>query len=333
VNASVIRNIDTRFKYFKFPVENIAVPDISFEGFGVDDLVDLVYAKYRPSEDRPANSTTTYSGILMDTVLAGQPQLNTNSYTITPQIKELIVDGLRMRIRIRHSYSTTGIDLGNSRLEIDNSGQFLVTFREDYSNLRTEVQARLQAASNDNQFNNAEDWWEDDFGEALIWFNQLILQGESRDNARTIIVDSYSNVVFSSFTDTDDLADQVIEVWDDIRIVQDNNNKGTIFFSLIKRTENGDIIRDFRELTVDAGVLTAVIAANTTKVSEYDIIIPAVDFQAGDRFNIGAQVGQAPQNEDPLRFVREQHTILSDNTYWSITDASKNVDVDNNEIE
>ena len=326
VNASVIRNIDTRFKYFRFPAENVAIPDISFEGFDIDDLVlgDFVYAKYAPSEDRPALSTTTYSGILMNQVLAGQQQgSNTNAYTITPGVKEVAVDGIRMRIQLRHRYSETGIDLGNSRREV--SGTSISYTKEDYSNLRTEVQDRLRAASFADGELNEDDWWNGSKGNNLVWFNQLILQGESRDSARTIYLGG------------NDLggeaeADEVIQVWDDIRAVQDTINKGTIFFSLIKRTAGGDIIRDFRELTVDAGNSTAFINANTTKVSEYDIIIPAIDFQVGDQFIIGVLVGQVPIQQDPLRFPIPEHTILSDGSVWSITDASKNVDIDNNEI-
>ena len=63
-------------------------------------------------------------------------------------------------------------------------------------------------------------------------------------------------------------------------------------------------------------------------ITSYDIVIPNEDFQANDQFYIGALVGQ-----DTNSVVKEFHTILSDNTYWSITDASRNVDENNNEIE
>lgn len=104
VNASVIRAIDTRFKYFKFPVENISVPDISIE---LSDIIDPIFALYKPSENRVVSSTTIPSGILMDTVTGGIPQLVTNSYSISQIVKDSGAN-LRFRIRLNHSYVMTG---------------------------------------------------------------------------------------------------------------------------------------------------------------------------------------------------------------------------------
>jgi hypothetical protein len=335
VNRSVVRNIDTRFKYFKFPAENIAVPDISFEGFGIDDLVDNVYAKYRPSEDFLANSTTEYSGILMDTIVEGKPQQYINRYEVTSATKEEATAGLRMRIRLRHSYTETGIDLGNSRRDTSVPiGSSYV--KEQYSNLRSDVQS---AINNDN--------WNGFLGTMLIAFNQFLLQGKTEATAKTAVIDEIGEIVnllsqegvpipsdiVNANNDPETYTNNVINVWNQIRSNQNNNNQGTIFFSIIKRTADGDIIRDFQELTVNAGQSTAIINANTTKVSEYDIIIPPENFEVGDLFGIAALVGQIPQNEDPLRFIRPQHTILSFGTQWSTTDASKNVDENNDEIE
>lgn len=335
VNRSVVRNIDTRFKYFKFPAENIAVPDISFEGFGIDDLVDNVYAKYRPSEDFLANSTTEYSGILMDTIVEGKPQQYINRYEVTSATKEEATAGLRMRIRLRHSYTETGIDLGNSRRDtsVPIGSRYV---KEQYSNLRSDVQS---AINNDN--------WNGFLGTMLIAFNQFLLQGKTEATAKTAVIDEIGEIVnllgqegvpipsdiVNANNDPETYTNNVINVWNQIRSNQNNNNQGTIFFSIIKRTADGDIIRDFQELTVNAGQSTAIINANTTKVSEYDIIIPPENFEVGDLFGIAALVGQIPQNEDPLRFIRPQHTILSFGTQWSTTDASKNVDENNDEIE
>lgn len=343
VNRSVVSNIDTRFKYFRFPAENVAVPEISFEGFGIDDLVsaqDFVYAKYKPSENRPATSTTLYSGILMNQVLDGISQENVNAYTITPQIKELAVDGIRMRIQLRHRYSQTGIDIGNSRFEPEDPGIFGDAFsnffgvggiyddyiKEDFSALRPEVQAVITDAAAEYSLEETSitpsGWWNSRQGSGLISFNEKILRGTSYDEAiSTLDLQSYKTR-------------NILEVWNTIRDLQNSINKGTIYFSLIKGTATGNlVIRNFRELTVDAGNSTAFINANSTKISEYDITIPNEDFLVGDRFNIGVLVGQVPIDQlDPPRFVVSQHTILSDGSVWSITDASKNVDADNNEI-
>jgi hypothetical protein len=103
VNASVVRAIDTRFKYFKFPVENISVPDISIE---LSDIIDPIFALYKPSENRVVFSTTVPSGILMDTVIGGIPQLVTNTYSINQIVKDSGAN-LRFRIRLNHSYVDT----------------------------------------------------------------------------------------------------------------------------------------------------------------------------------------------------------------------------------
>ena len=57
---------------------------------------------------------------------------------------------------------------------------------------------------------------------------------------------------------------------------------------------------------------------------EVDIVIPNSEFEIGDRFGIGAKAGQ--------NNATEFHTINALQSYWVITDASKNVDLWNQEI-
>ena len=115
-NLSVVNNIDTRFKYFKFPAENIAVPDISFDGFGIDDLTSALPTQYRPSENREIQSAfvsgsgdnvQNISGLLMDVVIQGQPQTYTNTFEITRELKESGAD-LRFAGRLVHKYNASG---------------------------------------------------------------------------------------------------------------------------------------------------------------------------------------------------------------------------------
>jgi hypothetical protein len=320
VNASVIRAIDTRFKYFKFPAENIAVPEISFESFGIDDLVDLVYAKYKPSENRIINSSNQYSGILMDQVLEGQPQLNTNRYTITPAITEQAPDGIRMRIRLAHRYTAIGIDLGNSYVQPAGQTDFVV--KENWNNLSPFIRNSVITEAVWNSFN----------GEYLIRFNKFAVDNNGNLNIAEAELSQYiQNIGGTNFQSASAQARGYYN-----SILQNQAGAGTIYFSLIKTEFNtADIIRDFRELTVAAGNSTAIIGANTTKISEYDITIPNEDFLDGDQFGIGVLVGQRveiPSSETQIGRTRI-HTIFESSTQWSITDASKNVDADNNEIE
>ncbi len=320
VNASVIRAIDTRFKYFKFPAENIAVPEISFESFGIDDLVDLVYAKYKPSENRTAISSNQYSGILMDQVLEGRSQLNTNRYTITPAITEQAPDGIRMRIRLAHRYTAIGIDLGNSYVQPAGQTDFVV--KENWNNLSPFIRNSVITEAAWNSLN----------GEYLIRFNKFAVDNNGNLNIAEAELSQY--IQNTGGTNFQAASAQARGYYNSI--LQNQTGAGTIYFSLIKTEFNtADIIRDFRELTVAAGNSTAIIGANTTKISEYDITIPNEDFLDRDQFGIGVLAGQRveiPSSETQIGRTRI-HTIFESSTQWSITDASKNVDANNNEIE
>jgi hypothetical protein len=63
------------------------------------------------------------------------------------------------------------------------------------------------------------------------------------------------------------------------------------------------------------------IRTEETQTLIIDEIIPNSQFEIGDTFGIGAFSGQ------------DTHIIIADQTYWVITDASKNVDLWNQTIE
>lgn len=97
-----------------------------------------------------------------------------------------------------------------------------------------------------------------------------------------------------------------------------NPATGTSYFSIIKQGPNFDIDRSWIELGGDF-------------INQYEIqnlysdqIILNNQFEIGDNFSIGALAGQNSE----FTF----HTINSEQTYWAITDASKNVDEWNQEI-
>jgi len=279
-----------------------------------------VYAKYAPREDFLALGSTVYSGILMDDVLAGQPQLTTNAYTITPEIKELAVDGLRMRIKLAHRYTVYGIDLAGSTWNPSTPGT--PPTKADHSSLPAEIRNNVIVES---------DWETITLGDALIVFNQYVIVSQGDLEYAFQETRNYLQTQTGrSFNQADIAAGGARTRY--INAFNRTIESGTVYFSLIKREfETANVIRDFRELTVAAGQQTAFIDANTTKISEYDIIIPNEDFQPGDQFNIGALVGQFTNNSNNGRV--QIHTLLQSPTQWSITDASQNVDADNNEIE
>jgi hypothetical protein len=101
---SVLKVIDTRFQYFKFPATTrvIQTNTASIDYTSVE--TDTVYARYKPSENRKILSTPVFSGILMDEVVEGQIQTNINTYYITKEIKESGAN-LRFRIKLSHQYT------------------------------------------------------------------------------------------------------------------------------------------------------------------------------------------------------------------------------------
>jgi hypothetical protein len=154
VNASVVQTIDTRFKYFKFPAENVAVPEISFKGFGIDDLTSVLPAEYRPSENFPIRSKApTITGILMDVVVQGQPQTYTNTFEVTREIKESGAD-LRFAGRLVHNYNAAGelpLD-GGGILDVGYFGEtdtiFFTLIKSDYETGTTDRDFRVLSFDN-----------------------------------------------------------------------------------------------------------------------------------------------------------------------------------------
>jgi len=104
-NKSMMRILDTQFKYFKFPPRTTIVDE---EPVDLDLDLDLqsldpVFARYRPSEDQKIPASTEYSGIEISEVQDGILQQSPNTYTITKDLKNSGVD-LRFRIKLQHRY-------------------------------------------------------------------------------------------------------------------------------------------------------------------------------------------------------------------------------------
>lgn len=126
-NRSALRILDTQFNYFKFPakIDILEEPDLDldldldFSGLETDSI-DPVYARYKPSENRRIATgdvnrpgAERYSSILMDEVVDGLPQKNSNGYFITKEIKNAGTD-LRFRIKLQHKYQADVTAYGTS---------------------------------------------------------------------------------------------------------------------------------------------------------------------------------------------------------------------------
>jgi len=116
---SILRVIDTQFKYFKFPATTTIIDELDDLNLDLDLNSDPIYARYKPSEDRRINegvinfiapyTGSQFSGILMDEIEDGLPQKNTNAYYITKEIKNSGKD-LRIRIALQHRFDTPDAD-------------------------------------------------------------------------------------------------------------------------------------------------------------------------------------------------------------------------------
>ena len=92
LTKSILKVIDTQFNYFKFPAntriigtDNVDLDlDLDLSG----PAQDLIYARYKPSENRKILSGAK-SGILIDELEEGQLQKRPNKYYILKKLKNL----------------------------------------------------------------------------------------------------------------------------------------------------------------------------------------------------------------------------------------------------
>jgi hypothetical protein len=91
---------------------------------------------------------------------------------------------------------------------------------------------------------------------------------------------------------------------------------GTVYFSIIKSGPNTPVNLQYATFSTGDGT----ISVNQFQDTELDLIVPNNTFEIGDKYSIGILVGE------------QGHEVIAEQTYWVITDASKNVDVWNQEI-
>lgn len=90
-------------------------------------------------------------------------------------------------------------------------------------------------------------------------------------------------------------------------------------FTIIKANSNGIDREYLGPFTMPAG---AEVNNGNTNVLELDLVLQPNEFTQGDMFNIGAYA----DHKNDVNY----HTIIGTQSYWSITDATKQVDAYNN---
>ena len=124
---SILRALDTAFQYYKFPVSIIATTssvDLDLD-LNIDLAVDIdpIYARYRPSINYVKVPESQFSGTLMDVVVDGAIQSETNKYTITKEIKNSGAD-LRFRIKMHHFYFNVYEEYGDTEYSYSGTVNF-----------------------------------------------------------------------------------------------------------------------------------------------------------------------------------------------------------------
>ena len=316
--ATTNRVLDTTFRYFKFPVAaSVDVPDINIDDLQLDVSTlefDGAYARYKPSTDfTPAPSSGTYSGILMDQVVEGLQQENTNCYTITKELKNSGSD-LRFRIKISHKFSSStesigsifwslmktgpnypaggGIDrswktgYASSRTESTNFTQLILSFAEAMRNI-------CQSPAGLGESGGFEEPW--------ITYYRLFITTNIEPNQSRLTgaqLEAYDYVITR----------------DPSKVRKLSSSEYTTLLALVQTTYNA-----YKTAVDNSANIYGTINANTTQTVYIDEYIKNSDFEIGDIIQIGVLTNN------------EGHTILNNQSYWVITDASKNVDLWNQE--
>jgi hypothetical protein len=126
-NNSMLKILNTRFEYFKFPVSTTTPSAVNLDAeIDLSIIPDLIYSRYKPANNQqiPVNVDPPIpSGLEFSEVADGQPQVNTNAYYITKEIKNSGKD-LRFRIKIFHTYQSGNVssEYGSSYFTIIKNG-------------------------------------------------------------------------------------------------------------------------------------------------------------------------------------------------------------------
>ena len=316
---SVLRVVDTSFQYFKFPVAasidavEIVTSDLELDLTDID--FDTIYARYKPATDLTVASGSIYSGILMDGVVDGLPQTNTNCYTVSKEAKNSGKD-LRFRIQLTHQFNGPSPNnestLYFSIIKVGPNTALNRRWREPFASSRVlptiDFNSKIQSIATtmrdicyDPAFEGSNrDPWVDYYryfnpnAEVNGWntlSTQTRLSGNQLDAIDYVLTRDAKKVpktTEESFKTKRNLLKSNLADYN-LSISEDSNSYG--FINL-----------------------------NTIQTVNIDETIKNSDFEIGDIFQIGQKAGHSG------------HTILNNQTYWVITDASKTVDEWNQEI-
>ena len=326
LTRSALKVIDTQFQYYKFPVQVRASGSLNLD-VDLSLINDPVYARYKPSENWTiaANPGDLYAGILMDKIVEGLPQTETNGYYITKEIKESGVD-LRLRAKISH-YFLGSQDFGTAFFTLMRSGPNKPVDR----NWRpgTFAYASTPIGLYDAQIASTANSFLKQF-KAYAQTAKELINLISPSPSKTALLKHFDALLANIPGDIDSVTVAGYRIPDKLRAFYASTltyGNNIILSSL--RDEYvaiGQTLVDYNSAVSQAAQVTPEdaygrILPGSTQIVYIDEIIPNSEFDAGDIFAIGANSGQP-----------EQHTIWEGQTYMVVTNAAKTVDEWNNPV-
>jgi hypothetical protein len=323
---SVLRVLNTRFEYFKFPVTTTAVEDEDIEidiTIPESENADIIYAHYKPFERTSYGQLSEYSSLDFSRVMEGLTQIYDDGYYISKQIKESGKD-LRFRIKLTHSKPTAAQGTINFSIIKNSVNSGLIRdWRDGYASigeingqgLYTAVQLVINAAY--NIFNISVP------STAAVLY-PLILPIELAWKANTSLFKNSDGTIINAAANQQSslTGEQLFSVGVALRFINDP--------TLVPATSKKDAQAKLFALQIAYDVYKTAVSAppqNTWGLIQpgavqnvyIDEVVLNSEFEIGDVFSIGCLTGQ------------DGHVIEDVASYWAITDASKDVDEWNQE--
>ena len=315
---SLLRVYNTNFQYYTFPVSVTTTSNTSELNVDIDTsfILDPIYARYKPAEDAVVGPTNgVYTGILMDEVVDGLTQINTNCYTISKDAKNSGKD-LRFRIKIAHNFNSsatygtiywsimkTGPD--NNGLTRDWLSGYASSANIDAHQLILDIASTMRDICDDpaklgGEYNTVN--YEEPWNTYYRLFKTPGMPNPGITSDQTTLTGNQLDAI-----------DYVI-TRDPKKVPRTNEDTYTRLISELKSKINA-----YNLAKQNAGGYGSILQY-TAQNTYIDEVIPNSEFEIGDIFQIG------------VRTDNDGHTILGEQTYWAITDASKTVDMWNQEI-
>jgi hypothetical protein len=351
-NKSILKVVNTQFTYFNFPatvnVTNLNLPEIDFE---LPEL-DLIYSRYKPTSNQSVSAnglTFNPRGIELSEVVEGTAQRKQNAYFVSKEIKESGKD-LRIRAKIKHKFQTNDsnypwgvfkawIAQGGPNISFEGQGggrtkfgpfygvEYISTPEFNPNLIPSVITAAEELAIAVFNFTNSQSP-NIFYSDSVAYTNYLAASTEAQlvlnslpDNVNELTLIPAStkiliNNLISTCNSNDDFSNVLI------------SSKRQAVENELNLYNTYEV--DIQQSTDSAGLIKGDIGEQQTLY--VDFIVPNSNFEAGDYFTITADSDSEQNPFVETSGVFRYHSIIADETYFVVTDASKNVDVWNKEL-